>query len=722
MANTNKAIVLDLNTENTKKSIKDLRKEMKALKDEMANVEEGSDEFYAIADAAGALNHQLLEINQTVRGAGADFGDLLSNGMKTTQGLIGGFQSVTATMSLMGIESEGVEKALTKMTALLNIQQGLSAIDEGVKSFKKLRTAVLAASSGMSTLKKALISTGLGALVVLVGTLAANWDKVSEKLGLVNNVAEKNKRRMDELTESYKKFNAEQSKLSDANDYELELMKIQGKSEDEIEKKRFDNLNKRRDSIKEELEGIKATIEANKGYIKQWEHVNSRQEERNGLIKQNNELIKQQDELTKQLNKTTYDLYTSANKIKYSGNTTTSTTSTTTKDDWESEYEALKKRYNDGYQIVQASYDEQAELLDKLLKDKKISQEDYNEWLLKAQEKLNEDIAKLDNDSNNKLLNERNVARENELQSLSNDIRKRQAVEAQRFINGEIKYNEYVKNLEKLDAEYLESYINTLQAQLTADGITADERLEIERQLNDAKIQLANNGEPTESGITSIDAMTLAIRNVQQALSDLGVDSSWGNILSRIGELAANWDTLSKNMKGGTKQMASAILTITSAGFGAIGDMMTALGNSYDESTKEGFEANKKYQIAATTMNMLGGIVSSWASALLPSNGELSIWGQIAIGAALSTMVAALGTVQLSKIKNTQFEGGGSAISNGGGLGLSSNILSQITQTQTTPAYLTGGKVDNELNASVSITEIERVKNRVHVVENESVF
>ena len=59
------------------------------------------------------------------------------------------------------------------------ITQAIPALDDGVKAFKRLGLAIKSATAGMSGFKKALISTGLGALVAALGLIIANFDKIS---------------------------------------------------------------------------------------------------------------------------------------------------------------------------------------------------------------------------------------------------------------------------------------------------------------------------------------------------------------------------------------------------------------------------------------------------------------------------------------------------------------------------------------------------------------
>lgn len=145
-------------------------------------------------------------------------------------GVAGGFSVVTGAMGAFGKQSEDVEKALLKVQSAMAIASGAQAIGESIDSFKQLgavlkatsiyqaaynfiqtgsikgaQEAVVAkvadaqatvaqgtamvgttvattgASVAAKVLRAALISTGVGALVVGVGLLIANFDYLKEK-------------------------------------------------------------------------------------------------------------------------------------------------------------------------------------------------------------------------------------------------------------------------------------------------------------------------------------------------------------------------------------------------------------------------------------------------------------------------------------------------------------------------------------------------------------
>ena len=160
-------------------SVKQLRQELKAQKDAMLSAEEGTKEYNDALQKSANIQHTLKEQMEEVNASAMDFGQIAGNVVKATGGIVAGFQAAKATMNLFGIENEAVLQSLEKMQNLMAITQAIPALDDGVKAFKRLGLAIKGATAGMSGLKKALISTGLGALVVALGLIIANFDKIS---------------------------------------------------------------------------------------------------------------------------------------------------------------------------------------------------------------------------------------------------------------------------------------------------------------------------------------------------------------------------------------------------------------------------------------------------------------------------------------------------------------------------------------------------------------
>ena len=171
-------------SENAQDSVRGLKTEIKDLRDQLLNLEKGTDEYNNVLQQAAEKQHQLREQMELVNATAMDAGQIFSNVTKAVGGMVSGFQAVTAVMNLFGIQNEDVLKSLQKMQSIMALTQSFSGIEKGIKAFKNLGIVIKSATAAMSTLSKALLASGIGAFAVVVGLLAANWDKVTHALGL----------------------------------------------------------------------------------------------------------------------------------------------------------------------------------------------------------------------------------------------------------------------------------------------------------------------------------------------------------------------------------------------------------------------------------------------------------------------------------------------------------------------------------------------------------
>lgn len=216
-----------------------LRKQFKQIKDELLGLEEGTEEYNLKLKEAAEISQKLQDVNEFVKSSASDLGDHIENLTGTLAGLTGGIQIVQGTMQALGVESESVEKAIAKLQGLMAITEGLKAIEGAIDPFKRLTTAIKLATVGMSGFKKALIGTGIGALVVALGALIANWDTIAQKLGIVNKEMDENRKEVDLLTGSYKNYlTTIQSQYSTTTNQMIQLTKDITKVQSVLEKSR----------------------------------------------------------------------------------------------------------------------------------------------------------------------------------------------------------------------------------------------------------------------------------------------------------------------------------------------------------------------------------------------------------------------------------------------------------------------------------------------------
>lgn len=139
----------------------------------------GSDEFKKAAEKADDLIDKQKALNVTINAIDTE-GKIETFG-KSLQGVAGAFSIAQGAAALFGTENQAVEEALLKVQAAMAIQQGISGLIEGAKAAKGLALslglvgpAAQAGTAGINGMRAALIASGIGAAVVLIGTLAAN--------------------------------------------------------------------------------------------------------------------------------------------------------------------------------------------------------------------------------------------------------------------------------------------------------------------------------------------------------------------------------------------------------------------------------------------------------------------------------------------------------------------------------------------------------------------
>ena len=241
------------------------------------------------------------------------------------------------------------------------------------------------------------------------------------------------------------------------------------------------------------------------------------------------------------------------------------------------------------------------------------------------------------------------------------------------------------------------------------------------RNLQELAIDLNNtiaelNQMVIEEQMESLRSMTETIVSSMDAITSTadGLSSKWATAFDMMSNGLINLGQ--KIKEGGAQWQDYANMAV--AAFSAAGQVMSALADQQDTDTKEGFEKQKKFQIAATTMNMLGGIISAWTSAMNPANAWMTVWGQIAMGAAMSAMILTTGLLQIQKIKQQQFNGGATAGASGSAV---NSITAPVQYTQDVQgAEIEGSIKDNRVYVVES--DITNTQDRVNVSETEATF
>jgi len=632
--------------------------------------------FEKYAAAAGALKDQIGDTNQRINAFSSDT-QKLDTVVGSVQGVAGAFAAVQGAVGLLGAENEDLNKTLlqvqSSMAVLNGVQQVANTLNKdsvvGAKlhavANKILNSSFLTVNGGLKAFRIALISTGIGAAVVAVGLLIANFDKIKEVvlkfipgLSLVGEIfgnivdavtdfvgiTSEAGRALESLTVSTKGLNEQLER-------DIKLLEAQGGKEAEIYGKKADLI---KNNIKLLEEKLKTGETLNEEELKQQKDLynelavleaqesnrkkTAAQKEKDDLDKINDKaaadrLKKSEEAAQKQAQ---VDAINAETRLRLIQDTNAKELATYDQKA-AAEIEAAKKVNADVTSLLQAQALERQAILDKQAADAKDKSDEL------AAKEL--DLLTKQFDARLTLLDQ---------QAKIDDLRTGDAT---------------LSEIESRGAAELEVF----RAQLDAKLITQEEydikELENAKELSDAKIKIAQDE-----------------ADRKQALNEFSTNAA----LSALNTLANFNEAFAKND---------------------------------EKSAKKAFENNKKLQIAQALIQTYQGVQAIFTSAA-NNPGTILFPAQPFIAAGLAL---AAGLANVAKIKSTQFGGSGSAAGGGGaaagGGGIQSSVSNPFANQQAssviTPTGL-GSSQNQPQRVYVVESDITRVQNRVEVIENKN--
>ena len=735
--------VVEIDTQQATTSVKELRQQLKQLKDTLLSTEEGTKQYNDALQQAANIQHTLKEQMEEVNASAMDFGQIAGNVVKGTGGIVAGFQAAQATMNLFGIENETVIKSLQKMQSLMAITQAIPAIDDGVKAFKRLGLAIKGATVGMSGLKKALISTGIGAAVVAVGALVANFDKLKAAITGTNDELEEQKKL--QMDEHLKKINDE---LSKRLSIEEQIRKAGGQDDVTIAEERVK-------SIEKEIKKKEALIEANQreqaqAYIaynnaiqqgKSQKYINELKENWLNVSKKEDVYLKEIESIkTNQLKsakeeleiekklQAARDIKAKQDEAAQAAEDARKTAEENRKKRIEEEKKAveeLRKKYGELAEDIKlydaTDYEKDLASLAKAEQKSIQTIEDAQKKGIISKEQAEKDKLAIEKYyiqlRDNAQKEEAQRQREQSIELLDTTYQLEQAKLQKQYDEGLISEKDFVDRKKELLETYVQDYVDNIQFMLdTENGLTDEQILDLTNKINDARAKLKPEETSTEAESLT-KGISEAINASALALNDFSDNPAWGNILKNVATLAANWDTLHKQIKEGGAKSFTAYAQIAATALSAVAQMMNGLASEQDTSNEKGFEQSKKFQIAGATMSMLAGIASAWASSM-----QLMFPANVIIGSALSAMMLGTGIAQIQKIKQTQFNGGGSAGSSASpNTSAVNSVIAPVQYTQDVQGASIEGAI-KDTRVYVTETDISSTQKKVDVAESEARF
>ena len=602
MAQVEEVKILQVDTSKSVQSVRELRKSMKDLDNAFIS---GKISEEAYMEQTKQLESQMFAVTDAHKDAKLsinDFGVQMKNVATVGKSVTGALTGIQAGMNALGLESSGIAEQISKLQNLQALTEAFGALkDDGVKAFNGLKDALGSATKGLSGFKKALIGTGIGAIVVAIGLLIANFDELNNWIKNVTGGALDLTKVFDGLKGIFENIGPT---LKSFGNLVLQYLLAPFRTVIDTAKglgNIFQNLFKGDfDGVKKAAEDMSSNIKSNftaigdaakdfgynvaEGYTNGVKKAEEKvaQKAKEEAAKKAEEYKKQQNEILNQ-RKATLDAELAYQKATHDK-------------EWSSSQEyknKLESYYNELLVLYSKTYGEDSLEYKKILTEKLTSLRDFI---------TNEEQAIID--ANNKKLEEERKRAEEELK-----IAEQREKDKQKLIESLDGYGlsgveKYQKELDDLKLKYEEEYnllAGNLEAQTLLQQKYADDVAAIHQKVAED--------------------------------SNTALEEQYAKVQDRIGK---------------ANQLASFATS-----------MLDSFADAQDKTTKEGFEKSKKMQVASATIQMLQGIATAISGAFTTKTGP---W-DIILAAAQAASIAVAGGIQINKIKQQKFDGGSTSIS-----------------------------------------------------------
>jgi hypothetical protein len=706
MADKSVSIDLIIKSSEAASSLKEVKQSLKDIKDAMIGAGEGTPEFLKLAAAASELKDQVDDANDAINAMNPNRFQALASFAASAAG---GISAVTGAMGLLGAESENVQEAMLKVQSAMAFSQGLAAISEMPQAWASFKTSAV---SALNAVKAAIGATGIGLIVIALGTIYAYWDDIK---GAVSGVSEEQKKLNKASDENLK---IQQKKL-DAIGGQDNILKLQGKSEKDI--------------LKIKISQTDETIKAAEISILQAEQTKEAQVK---AAQRNKDILKgtldfvsipltlllagidamgtafgKDFGLREGFKESVANMIFDPNEVEEKAN-----------ESIEKSKIALEKLKNDraGFELAINAIDKTANDKSKAISDEKlkIKEEElkklkeladkYVDEQIKAEQDEEIRLAKTSQERL-KILFERGQAEliakgKQHLTDSEEDIKIRSSIQTQLKIN-QSKFNDELAALDKAERQKKFDTLLSDQEKIISDSATSlelklaalnieNEAIKANQDLNDEeRIKKLQENVDREVAITKTARQAETgriLKNAQQVV----------NGLQAISDLAFNVKLV--NVKKGSKEEEAAL--------------------------RKQFKINKALQLATATIQGIQNGITAYGAGLLAGAATTAGTASIPMGIAYASVSALASMAAIAKIAGQQFEGGGGSVDMGGG-GNSTPTINEGAATATNnsqPSTLLNpdGTVQNQQPVQVYVVEsdITSTQTQVAVVQNQMNF
>ena len=574
-----------------------LRQEIKKYQSEVLAAEEGTEEWRQAIQKLGDAKHRLVDMNEMAKLATNDIGEQLSALSSVGSGVASAFGAVQGVMTLVGKDTDNLQKQMVKMQAVMAIVQGAQGIDGMIKGLKGLSMTVKTLGTNIKGLTQIMGKNGWLAVILALAGVLFKLNNIMQD-SLVQAVSYS--KTLKDLSKDIKEMLDLQQQTDLDTERQAKLMAAMGASEADILQYRLDQTiaelqtaEKKYKEAQDALMGINVELKDDTKTKKQIEKLLDDEAEATALWEEakNNvaELVNRQNDIKLDL------------KIL-----------SITADN-----EAKQKAIDAAKELaaqIQSVLDEQFN----------------NAYTIDIDAQINADLKELMTAGNIDLKgdidSEKILAAFDKIQQ---SIQKTKADLASiDYLKGDTSYLNYLKQIDRDETDFAQKRIAKIKELMEAE-LDPAKYMQLAQELNEVQIQYERE---------SLER--------QKEMADA--------------EVAIRQEAEQKKVEAMTKTFAI-MNQSTSLALGFMSSIMTSVADSMAVNEKYAEENAKKIKdmrIAAATIDMLQGVVAATTSAFSPTNAYLTIYGQIAMAALTSGSVIAAGLANINKIKATNELGG----------------------------------------------------------------
>ena len=573
-----------------------LRQEIKKYQSEVLAAEEGTEEWRQAVQKLGDAKHRLVDMNEMAKLATNDIGEQLSALSSVGSGVASAFGAVQGVMTLVGKDTDNLQKQMVKMQAVMAIVQGAQGIDGMIKGLKGLSMTIKTLGTNVKGLTQIMGKNGWLAVVL---ALAAALFKLNQAIQNGKALAVSYSHEIETLSNSMKAMLEINAMNDAATERQIKLMQAEGKTEAEILQYKLDQKLAEVQTATEKVDDAQAKIDDIDKKLE--EKLKKKQRETLLANKADAEALKEQ--LESVVNDLANEKADIEMDLKILGITV----------DNEAKQKAIDAAKDLAAQI-QSVLDEQFN----------------NAYTIDIDALINADLKELMTAGNIDLTG--NIDSDKILAAfdkIQQSIQKTKADLANiDYLKGDTTYLNYLKQIDRDETEFAQKRIAKIKELMEAE-LDPAKYMQLAQELNEVQIQYER--ESLERQREMADA-EVAIRQEAEQKKVEAMTKTFA-IMNQSTSLALNF--------------MSSIMT-------SVADSMEVNEKYAEENAKK----IKDMRIAAATIDMLQGVVAATTSAFSPTNAYLTIYGQIAMAALTSGSVIAAGLANINKIKATNELGG----------------------------------------------------------------